>query len=114
MLTDHHSEGIGRQDMCDVFQWLRDCGVSSIMTVRVIDYGDVGHSDEAIEKCMKGFGVRSWNWYRLDLPCDVILTSAKEVKDVALCSSGNNAVLAGWASPSGLVKLAKVRITLAS
>lgn len=96
--------------MCDIFRWLKnECGVSSVLKVTVIDDGENCHSDEAIEACMEGLEVRSWNWYRVDLCCDVILNSASRVKDVALYSSGNNAVLKGWSSPSGLAKLKNVR-----
>lgn len=96
--------------MCDIFAFLRSCGVESVMKVSVTDNGDVSHSDEAIEAGMKGLGVRVWNWWRTDLCCDVILRSASGVRDVTLYSSGNNAVLAGWASPSGLAKLKEVRM----
>lgn len=108
-LTISSHEGKGLEYMCDIFRWLRDCGVESVTRVDVMDDGDVPHSDEAIEACVKGLDVREWNWCRTDLCCDVIANSASCVTDVTLYSSGNNAVLVGWSSPAGLPKLEKVR-----
>lgn len=46
-----------------------------------------------------------WDWKKLDLCTDVIAESTKKVREVSLYSSGNNAVLMGWASADGLVNV---------
>ncbi|KFY88353.1 hypothetical protein V498_06812 [Pseudogymnoascus sp. VKM F-4517 (FW-2822)] len=78
-------------------------GVKSIITVTVLDYGHPCHSDEAIEEALKDFQVENWDWKKVDLCTDVIATSSDQVKSISLYSSGNNAVLMGWASSEGLV-----------
>lgn len=85
----------------------------------VIDDGDPSHADASIEEALKGFGVELWDWKRLDLSSDVISTATtvreraimngqtliqevSVVKEISLYSSGNQAILMGWASPWGL------------
>ncbi|PNP51064.1 hypothetical protein THARTR1_08292 [Trichoderma harzianum] len=103
-------------DLRAVFNWLRRNGVKSIITVRVIDYGHPCHSDEAIEEALEGFQVENWDWKKVDLCTDVIAASSNQVKSISLYSSGNNAVLMGWASSEGLLnskkfsQLQKVRL----
>lgn len=104
------SKGKGLRHMCAIFQWLKQCGVKSVLDVTVIDDVEPSHSDEAIEACVNGLDVRVWNWYKADLCCDVLLKSAARVKDVTLYSSGNNAIMAGWLSSEGLAKLDEVSI----
>lgn len=94
--------------MCPIFEWLEKQHVKSVLKVAVIDDMQPSHSDKAIEKCLSGFDIRVWNWYKVDVCSSVILRSAKHVRDVTLYSSGNNAVLMGWSSPGGLPKLAEV------
>ncbi|KAH9241117.1 hypothetical protein K456DRAFT_1920901 [Colletotrichum gloeosporioides 23] len=94
--------------MCDIFRWLKTCGVKSVAKVIVMDMGKKPHSDEAIEASMKGLDVRTWQWYKMDLCTNVIWESAPRAEDVSLCWSGNNAVLMGWSSPAGLTKLKEV------
>ncbi|KAF2874324.1 hypothetical protein BDV95DRAFT_592418 [Massariosphaeria phaeospora] len=93
----------GRGDMKLVFDWLRKQGVQSIVKVIVIDDGPTPHSDQAIKDFLKGFDVRTWDWKKLDLCSEVISDSSKTVNQVSLYSSGNNAVLMGWASPQGFL-----------
>ncbi|KAK1252160.1 hypothetical protein MKX08_003347 [Trichoderma sp. CBMAI-0020] len=104
---DHPSKlkGRGIQYMNSIFHWLKRRHVKSVLKVTVIDNVEPSHSDETIEECLKGLDVRIWNWYKMDLCCDVIFQSAPEVKDVTLYSSGNNATLMGWSSPEGIPKL---------
>ncbi|KAK1779759.1 hypothetical protein QBC45DRAFT_325176 [Copromyces sp. CBS 386.78] len=95
----------GLQHMCTIFEWLKRLQVKSVLKVTVMDDAELSHSDEAIETCMKDLDVRIWNWRRVDLCIDIISTSAPNVTDVTLYSSGNNAVLVGWSSKGGLPKL---------
>ncbi|KAK6362730.1 hypothetical protein TWF730_000186 [Orbilia blumenaviensis] len=93
----------GLTNMQIIFDWLRERGVQKIIKVIIVDNGDVAHSDEAIENCLKGFDVEIWNWKRVDLGADVIQYAAgTSVKEISLYSSGNNAVLTGWSGPDGL------------
>jgi len=85
-------------------------GVRSVLKVTVIDDVEPSHSDQFIKECLDRLNVRIWNWYKVDLCCDVILTSTKNARDVKLYSSGSNAVLKGWSSPEGLAKLKEVRL----
>ncbi|KAF2275928.1 uncharacterized protein EI97DRAFT_458926 [Westerdykella ornata] len=103
-------KGKGRTDMYSIFKWLRENHVGSILKVTVVDDLEPCHSDQAIEACMAGFDVRVWNWYKVDLSCQVILNSARNVTNVTLYSSGNNAVLMGWSSSSGLAMLPKLKV----
>ncbi|KAJ5509676.1 hypothetical protein N7527_011819 [Penicillium freii] len=91
----------GRTDLQEVFQWLRDNGVQKIIKVIVIDDEHPYHSDTAIEGALGGFGVQIWDWKKVDICSDTISKSSRSVKEISLYSSGNNAVLMGWASPAG-------------
>ncbi|KAI8281063.1 hypothetical protein K4K60_004436 [Colletotrichum sp. SAR11_57] len=55
-----------------------------------------------IEEALNGFEVEIWDWKRLDLSTEVIRKSTKVVREISLYSTGNNAVLMGWASLEGL------------
>ncbi|KFA70874.1 hypothetical protein S40288_09923 [Stachybotrys chartarum IBT 40288] len=101
------SKGRGLEHMCRMFKWLKKRGVTSIVKVTVIDDVEPSHSDEAIEQCLGKLDVRVWDWFKFDLCSDVIVSSANNVSQVTLYSSGNNAVLNGWSSPRGLASLPK-------
>jgi hypothetical protein len=107
-----NNKGKGVQHMLSIFQWLKSRRVKSILKVTVVDNVEPSHSDEVIEICLEGLDIRYWNWFKVDLCCDVIQRSAPRVKDVILYSSGNNAALKGWSSPSGLAKLEEVCIII--
>ncbi|KHN95206.1 Peptidase S8/S53, subtilisin/kexin/sedolisin [Metarhizium album ARSEF 1941] len=92
----------GRSDLLLVFEWLRRQGVGRIFKVSVEDDQDPPHSDAAIEAALRGFDVEIWDWKRPDLSADVICNSTAKASEIFLYSSGNNAVLAGWASPHTL------------
>lgn len=61
---------------------LRDKGVKSILVVMVDDEPTVSdnseashtlpHTDEAIERSLKGFGIEIWNWKKTDTFSEVI------------------------------------------
>lgn len=69
----------------------------------VVDDGDLPHADTAIVEALYGFKVEEWDWKRVDICSDVISESSLAIREVSLYSSGNNAVLMGWASEEGLV-----------
>ncbi|KAF4928445.1 Intracellular serine protease [Colletotrichum fructicola] len=93
----------GRSDLVPVFQWLRMYGhVKKIVKVIVLDDQDPCHADSSIEEALNGFEVEIWDWKRLDLSTEVIRKSTKVVREISLYSTGNNAVLMGWASLEGL------------
>ncbi|KAJ3579865.1 hypothetical protein NPX13_g694 [Xylaria arbuscula] len=103
-----HPGSKGRRDMGTIFQWLRDKQVETIHAVTVIDSTEPSHSDAAIEEALTDFSVEVWDWKKLDLNCDVIASCTKgAVRDISLYSSGNYAVLMGWASTDGLRCLEK-------
>jgi hypothetical protein len=54
-------------------------------------------SDEIIEYCLDDFDVRYLNWRKLDLCVEAILANTTNLAELTLHSSGNNAVLRGWA-----------------
>jgi hypothetical protein len=74
----------------------------------VVDDGDVAHSDKAIHESVKDFNVLIWDWKRVDLCSEVIYDAARNVEEVTLYSSGNNAVLLGWSSTDGFLKFPEV------
>ncbi|OBT68012.1 hypothetical protein VE03_01564 [Pseudogymnoascus sp. 23342-1-I1] len=92
----------GRSDLVAVFDWLWGMGVREIIRVIVVDDGDLSHADTAIVEALYGFKVEEWDWKRVDLCSDVIYESSPHIREVSLYSSGNNAVLMGWASAEGL------------
>jgi hypothetical protein len=95
-------KGRGLSDLVAVFGWLRKNRVEKIVKVMVIDDGDPSHSDASIVEALRGFEVEVWDWKRVDINTDVIHRCNKHVREVSLYSSGNNAVLMGWASLEGL------------
>jgi hypothetical protein len=113
LLTEQNFRSAGNKrkgltSLCPIFLWLRNLDVSSIVKITVIDDVEPSHSDAAIEACLEGFNIERWNWKKFDICSDVILKAAPNVRHVILYSSGNNAVLLGWASSAGLCKLKKV------
>jgi hypothetical protein len=92
----------GRSDLVTIFDWLWSNGVREIIKVMVVDDRDPPHADSAIIEALHGFKVEQWDWKRIDLCSDVIWKSSLFVKDISLYSSGNNAVMMGWASSDGL------------
>ena len=90
-----------------IFDWLRKNHVRKIIKIMVIDEDHPSHSDAAIEEALNGFDVEEWDWKRLDLCSEVIVNSTKVVRDISLCSTGNNAVLMGWSSAEGFRDIRK-------
>ncbi|KAK0645718.1 hypothetical protein B0T16DRAFT_327967 [Cercophora newfieldiana] len=102
-------EGDGRADFVYVFDHLRAKGVNTVLKVIVDDTHNPSHSEDAIEKALKGLGIEVWDWKRPDLCSEVIYNVAPDAREVHLYWSGNNAVLRGWAEEGGLKKLEKLR-----
>jgi hypothetical protein len=113
--SDQSQRKRGLSHLVTVFNWLRENHVEKIVKVMVIDDADPSHSDASIEEALHDFGIEIWDWKKLDLSTDVIwrATTAPGDKDVSvvreisLYSTGNNAVLMGWASPQGLTNKKK-------
>jgi len=100
---------VGRKDYYLIFHWLKhNALVDHVLTVVVDDIADtapISHSDTAIVHCLNGLNIETWNWKKMDISSDVIYRAAKNVKEVYLYCSGNNAVLRGWSDSAGLVML---------
>jgi hypothetical protein len=98
-----------RKDYVYIFEWLRnEMGVQKIVRMVVEDHPVNFHSDEAIERAVKGFDIEEWDWVKPDLCSDTIKEAAKNVQDLCLHWSGNKAVLRSWSAPGGLAELRKV------
>lgn len=105
---DKRTKGRGLRELTRIFDWLRQNHVNKVIKVIVVDDGDISHSDSAIRDAVSGLDIQYWDWKKTDICSDVILQVAADVKEVALYSSGNNAVLRGWSSPDGFLKFQKV------
>ncbi|KAL4893636.1 hypothetical protein BDV59DRAFT_201804 [Aspergillus ambiguus] len=99
-----------------IFEWLWDRKVTKLFTVEVDDTGAQPHTNAAIRWALRGnpegsqdFHVEVFKWKKFDICCDTILRAAPESREVHLYSSGNVAVLRGWASGSELGKLKNLR-----
>ncbi|KAF1957934.1 hypothetical protein CC80DRAFT_534433 [Byssothecium circinans] len=91
----------GLNDMVRIFNWLRTKHVRKIVKVIVIDDDQPAHSAAAIKEALQGFDVEVWDWKKLDICSSVICDSSKCIREISLYSTGNNAVLMGWASAEG-------------
>ncbi|KAH8654473.1 hypothetical protein BGZ60DRAFT_532842 [Tricladium varicosporioides] len=102
-------DGRGRSDMVFLFNFLRNKRVKRIIRVIVDDTLEPAHSDESIEKALGGLKVEIWDWRKIDLCTETIVTAAPEVREVSLYWSGNNAVLRGWSEVGGLNMLTRLK-----
>jgi hypothetical protein len=101
-------DGKGRNDMIFLFNFLRNKSVKRVIRVIVDDTLEPSHSDEAIETALGGLKVEIWDWKKVDLCTETIVTAAPDAREVCLYWSGNNAVLRGWSEPGGLNQLKKL------
>ncbi|KAL6792270.1 subtilisin-like protein [Trichoderma sp. SZMC 28013] len=126
-------EHLGRKDMVHFFNWLYEKGVRHIIRVSVNDSGDPGekiHTDQAIQQCLERFVVESLDWQKTDLdpetilrvsarslekaaptsedPKNVELLPDRQLRELRLRWSGNNAVLRAWSEPEGLPLLPRL------
>ncbi|KAH0562507.1 hypothetical protein GP486_002799 [Trichoglossum hirsutum] len=105
----HKVDGKGRNDMVFLFNFLRNKGVKRIIRVIVDDTLEPAHSDEAIEKALGGLKIEIWDWRKIDLCTETVVTAAPDTTELCLYWSGNNAVLRGWSEPGGLKLLKKLK-----
>ncbi|PMD28807.1 hypothetical protein L207DRAFT_642096 [Hyaloscypha variabilis F] len=101
-------DGKGRNDMIFLFNFLRNKSVKRVIRVIVDDTLEPSHSDEAIETALGGLKVEIWDWKKIDLCTETIVTAAPDAREVCLYWSGNNAVLRSWSEPGGLPQLKKL------
>lgn len=90
--------------------------VANIFSVEVNDMGPQPHTNNAIRGALRGdtehprdFHIEVFDWKKFDLCAEVVFYTAPNAKEVYLYSSGNTAVLRGWASDPCLSKLKNVR-----
>ncbi|KAJ3547139.1 hypothetical protein NM208_g1666 [Fusarium decemcellulare] len=95
-----------------IFRYLWESGVHKIFTVEVEDDGPAPHTNAAIREALRGttspgrsFDIEVWKWKKFDICSETIFAAAPKAREVHLFSRANTAVLRGWASESGLVKL---------
>lgn len=101
--------GIGRTDMVEFFEWLRDeKKVKRIVKVIVDDSPKPAHSDEAIVEALSGFEVEELHWLKIDLDPETISAVSRRIREVYLRWSGNNTALRAWSEPEGLRSLQKL------
>lgn len=89
-------DGESRNDNAVVFDWLWKKGVRCILNISVDDRKEPSHSDETIENALAGNGievVQIWDWQKPDLSSETIFKAAREVEEVRLYWTGNNAIL---------------------
>lgn len=84
----------------DVFKWLKDGKVETVLSLTVYDRLHQPHSDEDVAACVDGFGVRVLNWRKPDLylgnlnPIDK--NQMAQLQELHLYSSGKRAVHDDW------------------
>lgn len=80
-------------------------GVTTVLRIVVEDLEGQPHTDMAIEKSLRGKGVETWDWRKIDMCPEVIHQAAPNVRRLHLYWSGRNVVLRGWSEESGLRQL---------
>jgi hypothetical protein len=102
-------DGKGGNDMTFLYNFLRNKSVKRAIRVIVDETLEPSHSDEAIEMALGGLKVEIWDWKKINLCTETIVTAASDAREVCLYWSGNNAVLRGWSEPGGLPQLKKLK-----
>ncbi|KAF2012823.1 hypothetical protein BU24DRAFT_465179 [Aaosphaeria arxii CBS 175.79] len=107
------SDGTGRKDVQPFFNWLYKKGVRNIIKVSVEDREGIPHSDVTIEESLKQFDIEILDWRKCDL-CpqaiyDACHKNSKNLGEIHLWWSGNNAILRAWSESDGLVRLPKLK-----
>jgi hypothetical protein len=101
-----------------VFAWLWESRVRKIFTVEVNDIGHDPHSNAAIRQSLRrpidggkfqDFEVEVFKWKKYDICPETVRAAVPRAKEVHLYSSGNTAVLRGWACSPDLHEMENVR-----
>ena len=106
--ANSNSPGAGRKDMEEFFNWLYEKNVRNIIKVSVEDRDGIPHSDQSIENSLCRFDIEILDWKKPDLDPQAICNachSSKNLLDLHLWWSGNNAILRAWSEPAGLAQL---------
>ena len=104
--------GLGRKDIEPFFDWLYKKGVRNIIKVSVEDLEDPPHCDQSIEDSLCRFEIENLDWRKYDLCPEAIWNackSSKNLNELHLWWSGNNAILRAWSEPDGLVRLQRLK-----
>ncbi|KAL6859365.1 hypothetical protein J3F83DRAFT_749926 [Trichoderma novae-zelandiae] len=110
VLRQTKNKEAGRTDMEIIFKVLKDKGVRHIVKVIVFDSEAPPHSDESIERCFSGFkSIEILDWRKVDLCSETIYQACRNVVELHLRWSGNNAVLVAWSAPGGLARLPRLK-----
>jgi hypothetical protein len=93
------------------FRWLKkEKQVRRILKVVVRDNHSRPCCDEVLEASLEEFDVHYLDWNRTDLRAKTVEDVMPNVRELWLYSSGNDAVLRGWADAGGLGRLKKVSV----
>ncbi|OTA01675.1 hypothetical protein A9Z42_0020150 [Trichoderma parareesei] len=110
VLKQTKNKEAGRTDMEVIFRLLKDKGVRHIVKVIVFDSEVPPHSDESIERCLLGFkSIEILDWRKVDMCPETIYKACRDVVELHLRWSGNNAILVAWSAPGGLAKLPRLK-----
>ncbi|KAI1098149.1 hypothetical protein F4804DRAFT_338480, partial [Jackrogersella minutella] len=102
----------------EIFESLWEKKVREISLVEVDDLGPKPHSNAAIRQSLNGqmndgskrkFEIKIFKWKKYDISVDTIYSAAPDAEEVHLYSSGNTAVLQGWAYGSEFKKMKNLR-----
>jgi hypothetical protein len=97
-----------RDDATHIIRWLlTHKKVKRILNVTVDDMGSNYHSNESIEKALKGAKVEILDWKRPDLCPATIFKIGSNLRELHLHWGGNNAILRAWSEAEGLPMLAQ-------
>ncbi|KAM0347338.1 hypothetical protein ACHAPU_004858 [Fusarium lateritium] len=97
-----------RDDATHIIRWLlTHKRVKRILNVTVDDMGSNYHSNDSIEKALKGAKVEVLEWKRPDLCPATIFKIGSNLRVLHLHWGGNNAILRAWSEAEGLPMLAQ-------
>ena len=104
---DKTSPDRGREDLGELFQWLKNKKVKNIIKVIVVDNHKKSpcHSDEAIVRALSPFKIEILDWRKPDLCPETIRKACEGVRELHLSWSGLNGMLLAWAGRDGLANL---------
>ncbi|QYT04591.1 hypothetical protein H0G86_011493 [Trichoderma simmonsii] len=95
-----------------LFRYMWNQGTTKIFSLEVTDDGPEPHTNASIREALQGkalespsplkFEIETWMWKKYDICTETVASAAPTARHVWLWSSGNTAVLRGWACGSGL------------